>query len=331
MLDQLKCCVDALTVPAFVLRVSEDGTPIYAHFNAAACAASGLRLRDVIGRTAQDIWGPWGDQTFSWHQAAVASGQPTEYYLKLPLHGRETQVRTRLIPTVEDGRVTHLLATCEVSPRQGMTTAVQQFMALAAHDLRTPLRNIRAIVDLMAASHPEETEELSRMGFDVIDGADTLLDEIVSYCRATGAVREVATFSLGELVAAARRVIDPKGRQAITVQDAVLVGDRPATQVALRNLIDNAVKYGDRRISVRAAAIEGGQVEVGVWNRGVASGDLADLVDKGCMRAGGGFGLWGVTRLVADRGGSMRLVRHLAGTEVCFSLPGKLVSASEAA
>jgi hypothetical protein len=52
-------CVKA---PTFVLKVDYNQRPIYAAFNAFACNISGFAIKDVLGKTAEEIYGGRSDR-----------------------------------------------------------------------------------------------------------------------------------------------------------------------------------------------------------------------------------------------------------------------------
>jgi len=116
-------------------------------------------------------------------------------------------------------------------------------------------------------------------------------------------------------------------------------GDRTATQIALRNLVENAIKYSNPQGSGPQSDDAGFQLElklcistsengffcVSVEDNGVGFSDPALVfLDGGEMRTDSGFGLLGVRRLIHSRGGRLAVNNRAQsdGAEVSFSLPG---------
>jgi len=150
-------------------------------------------------------------------------------------------------------------------------TAQQQFVADAAHELRSPLTALKLQAQALRRSPDEASREaaITRLN-DGIDRAIQLLGQLLVLAREEGQdgasgrwqrieLPQLARDVLGEVLphAQARRIdLGVASSEPVAVQ-----GQPEALQILLRNLVDNAVKYTP----------EGGQVDVSL----LADGDAA--------------------------------------------------------
>ncbi|PVA05397.1 sensor histidine kinase [Thalassorhabdomicrobium marinisediminis] len=157
-------------------------------------------------------------------------------------------------------------------------TRSEEFLAEAAHRVRTPLATVRAYAEttLQRVDNPDNRKALHAM-IRAIDessrAASQLLDHAMVTFRADTLTREDLELSelLRDLVDRMRPVADMKD---ITLSlraegPAVLHGDAILLQNALRNLIDNALKYAPAET----------RVEVAVRSEG--AGPVVTVIDEG--------------------------------------------------
>ncbi len=138
--------------------------------------------------------------------------------------------------------------------------AQRSFVADAAHELRSPLTALKLQLGLLRDSAPGEEQEASiarlRGG---IDRAVHLVEQLLALARAEpGAAAAQFPLDLADLARQAIADVQPladKAGVAVSLtapDDLPLSGDPQALRGALRNLIDNAVKYGARTVQVSA-------------------------------------------------------------------------------
>ena len=136
----------------------------------------------------------------------------------------------------------------------------RSFVADAAHELRSPLTALKLQLSLLRDSAPGEQQDAAierlRAG---IDRAVRLVEQLLALARAEpGAQTAALPLDLADLARQAVADVQPLADKAgvaltLTAPDALpLTGDPQALRGALRNLIDNAVKYGAHRVEVSA-------------------------------------------------------------------------------
>ena len=120
------------------------------------------------------------------------------------------------------------------------------------HDLRTPLAALRATVEsLQDGVAPDPARYLASMGTQ-LDAVETLIDDLTVYARIeAGQFRfEPTEFDLAELVDGTVEAMIPVAhRRGLTLAShssgrAITIGGAPELARVLRNLIDNALRYG---------------------------------------------------------------------------------------
>ncbi len=212
---------------------------------------------------------------------------------------------------------------------EGLRSAVQardDFIAIAAHELRNPMTPIASQVELLlAAARRGEPQavllaRLERLQFFVrhyVRRATTLLD----ISRATsGEIRlEPAALDLSDLVRTTVQGYAPIAERAhcplaLQVAGGVTgVWDRLAVEQVLDNLLSNALKFGAGRAIEIGLAADEARVRLTVRDHGpgIPAEEQARIFGRfeqamGQRRHGGfGIGLWLVHRLVGAMGGGI--------------------------
>ncbi|CAM3785170.1 ATP-binding protein [Roseateles saccharophilus] len=143
--------------------------------------------------------------------------------------------------------------------------AQRSFVADAAHELRTPLTALKLQLGLLrdSAPGPEQDAAIARLRGG-IDRAVRLVEQLLALARAEpGAAAPVEGLDLADIARQAVADLQPladKAGIALTLDAPAplpLEGDPQALRSALRNLIDNAVKYGARHVQVAALRAAG--------------------------------------------------------------------------
>jgi two-component system phosphate regulon sensor histidine kinase PhoR len=197
----------------------------------------------------------------------------------------------------------------DLSKQTSVARAHADFVANASHELRTPLTAILGYVETLKDSKAGNDLETRNRFLDIIGREavrmQALVSDLMSLSRIE-AVRHEAPTDNVELVALTREVIAEHPRdEAVSLDlqdDAVIVaGDKGQLGQAIRNLIDNAAKYGKsgKGVDVRIEASDRGWVTLAVVDHGegIAPEHLPRLTerfyrtDAARSRAEGGTGL----------------------------------------
>lgn len=183
------------------------------------------------------------------------------------------------------------------------------FVANASHELRTPLASIIGYIETLADPDAKvDTATAARFHNTVLRESrrlQSLVEDLMSLSRIEAEKHDLPRehIDLGLLAASigsevASTVGD--GRVKVKTTDATITGDRQQLDQVIRNLIDNALKYGDPAQPVRIeVAREGAEAVLSVIDRGegIHADHLPYLTrrfyrtDPGRSRGVGGTGL----------------------------------------
>jgi heavy metal sensor kinase len=259
-------------------------------------------------------------------QAAAISG--AEASRRLPVPPARDQLR-RLGETLN----------AMLSRLEAALTRERIFVADASHELRTPLAILKAELEL-ALEEGRSTDELRaaiRSAAEETDRVVRLAEDLLVISRADQGTLPVRAepVSLAEIVV---RVADRFRRRA-SVAGRTLEVDVPAAlsvvadplrlEQAVGNLIDNALRYGDGTVRVRALERDS-RVEVHVVDEGEGfpsefldrAFDRFSRADEARARGGTGLGLAVVQGIASAHGGSVGASnRRAGGADVWLALP----------
>ncbi len=224
------------------------------------------------------------------------------------------------------GGAGYLLAGRSLRPAARSIAQQEALLADAAHELRTPIASVRATLEAaqldpsITATAIEEARSTSvRMG-------DTVA-ALLAWGRLTaGAERPDHTeLRLDQLVEDIVAEVDPGGRVAVEAEPTVVVADPVLIRIAVRNLLDNALRHGgdtDVMVTVRTGTVAVADRGPGLSSYGATGGRVERYRSAGVE--GTGLGLSIASRIAAlhdgeltarDRsGGGSELVLALGGT-----------------
>lgn len=220
----------------------------------------------------------------------------------------------------------------------------RQFVGMLAHEFR----NLLAVIDAATRNLlrlPDNDRADQRPRIERIQHSVERMTRLVDNCLADAriasdrALGELAPVSVRAVVEEAAAVVTSPGKNAISVRltpcakalkpTALQINaDPPLLQIALSNLLDNAIKFSsDQRASVEIDA-DDTKVRIQIWNRGSGiPADEQDLVFERFFRAsnvksdkpGSGLGLFVSASLIEAHGGSIRLNEN-TGERTAFAL-----------
>jgi len=222
---------------------------------------------------------------------------------------------------------------------------LSRFSADIAHELRTPINNLRGEVEV-ALARPRSAEEYRSVLGSCLEESQRLAKLIASLlflARAEGAAVQARKQPLdlaGEIAAVAEfyEALATEAGVAFvvdTARDLVVPVDRSLFQSALGNLVENALAATPRggRVSIRAAR-EGEQVRIDVADtgRGIPAENIPHVFDRlyradpsrtGTGASGGaGLGLAIVKSIATLHGGTVSIRSETStGTTATLRLP----------
>ena len=132
---------------------------------------------------------------------------------------------------------------------------LDDFTYIASHDLKEPLRGIRAYCEILLEDYHQKLDAAGQRRLatlvDLCDRLETLIGDLLTYCR-VGGTRPADTgidlgAVVGEVLDTLRPAVDRRGALVRVVERLPKVtGDATLIGMALTNLISNGLKFNDR-------------------------------------------------------------------------------------
>ncbi len=240
---------------------------------------------------------------------------------------------------LERARGQDMMSRAEAARQSGELRAT--LLDAVAHEFKTPLTSVKiaasALIDKLPAAAPEHElaviigEEGDRLEGLVNDATQVLRLESGDFAlrRAPITAHDLVAHTIHELSAR----LDGRTFVNAAPEDLVLDVDGNLARVALRHLVDNAIKYSPAGSTITLGAEPGragGTVDLVVHNTGseVPSGDAARVFDRfyrgahSRSIAGSGMGLAIVRQIAHAHGGDVSLDTGSAGTSFRITLRG---------
>lgn len=187
----------------------------------------------------------------------------------------------------------------------------RDFAANVAHEFKTPITTLRGTVELFAEEPdlplpPDQRARLLDNARTDLSRLERMVQGLLDLARAEAA-RPTGTVDLDDLLAATGL--------PVTGAAGTVPGDPRLLDTALRNLLDNADRYGEPPITLRAARAPGADgtewaiIEVTDAGPGVSPANLPHIFDRffttGHDRDGTGLGLPLVQAIARAHGGDV--------------------------
>jgi signal transduction histidine kinase len=224
----------------------------------------------------------------------------------------------------------------------------RQLVADASHELRTPLTALQLSLDGVRSDPDATLEDYQRVA-DEAAAAATRMRRLVQDLLAladTGQTPTPASVAVAPLVDSVIEELEPLADQrSVMLGSAVPAGlvvraDADSLNRALRNLVENAIRYNNEggHVMAEQATAPPGWVALAVRDDGIGISpehqarifDRFYRVDRSRSRAegGSGLGLSIVAKLVADMGGTVRVESQVGkGSRFVVVLPAAEVPA----
>ncbi len=217
-------------------------------------------------------------------------------------------------------------------------------ISTVSHELRTPLASIKGYATTLLADDvewdPAAQREFLTIISDETDRLSMLVNNLLDLSRIEAGSLKLAYEECppDEIVdrAAEQSRLQPGNHLEVRIDPDLpqLMADRPRLETILRNLIENAVKYGGTSATIRVAVTQsGGSLVFRITDDGpgIAPAEIDRIfesfyrVDNSLTRAasGAGLGLAICHGLVSAHGGRIWVEPQARGTCMAFSLPLK--------
>ena len=220
----------------------------------------------------------------------------------------------------------------------------RQFVADAAHALRTPLAALQLQADVLeGATNPEEYAIRFKALRSGIRRAAHLSDALLSIARTKpAAVMELAAVEVAGVLLQVIDLYQPAAAAAgITLRlsartHAIVRADARRLLLIIGNLVDNALRYTPAGGEVQLQAqVAGGAVQIEIRDQGpgLSASDLTRVFEPfyraaGDHGGGSGLGLATVNSMVQELGGQVRLQNRsdCGGLLACVTLPAAVTA-----
>lgn len=214
----------------------------------------------------------------------------------------------------------------------------EDLIAEAAHRVRTPLATVRAQAEithhrLKKPEHRQAIREMIRAIDESSRSAGQLLDHAMVTFRADSL--EGTNLDLADLLnetcdrlAPTADLKDIEIIRQITDQPMIFMGDRVLLQSALRNILDNAIKYSqvDSQITVSATSHNDFTLSIRDHGRGFGDTEIKSLTGRFSRGTnvsdivGSGLGLTIADEVARSHGGRLEIEKNNEGVGACVSL-----------
>lgn len=244
--------------------------------------------------------------------------------------------RARAVP-LADGATVLLLS--DLSETYRIDRVRRDFVANVSHELKTPVAAIRALAETAGTAMSSDdlataTRFVERLGVEASRLASLVVDLLDLSRVEAGAEFELSPVALDSLLAEAadraRAVAEVKEIELVVQpSDVVLSADAAQLTMAVKNLVDNAVRYSEQgKVELAAGRLtEWVAISVADQGIGIPTDEIPRIferfyrVDKARSRATGGTGLGlAIVRHVAENHGGRVEVESELGSGSTFTL-----------
>ncbi len=364
--EQLRTVLDATTAVIYL----KDAEGRYLFVNRQFQRVFGLGREQVVGRLDEEVLPPEVARTLRGDDLQIGEARvPREVEEVLPgSDGPHTYLSLKF-PLLDAGGVLYGLCcvATDITERKRAQEALQrareaaererqlhqavrardQFLAIASHEMRTPLTALElqvAGLQRLTRSNPtvvvsdDRVQSKCEVIIRQVGRLNTLIDQLIDVGQITAGRLELSPerLDLGDLVRAVlartKEEIRRSGSEVVLRLAAPAVGswDRPSLERVVTHLVSNALKFGDGKridIELRATA-DRASLSVRDHGIGISAQDQHRIFER-FERAvserhygGFGIGLWVARQAVEAHGGVIRVQSHgRDGSEFTVELP----------
>ena len=251
-------------------------------------------------------------------------------------HGLPVRTLRIIVSPFQDGRA--LVVVADVTERRRVDDVRRDFVTNASHELKTPVASILSTAESLQVAIDRAPDRVPRFAAQIESSARSLallVADLLDLSRLEGrpaddglvALDEVATLEVDRIrPVAAERGIDLR----LETTPVTVAGESSDLGLAIRNLLDNAVRYTDVGGMVTIRVEQQGEdawVAVSDTGAGIPQRDLERIferfyrVDDARSRATGGTGLGlSIVRHVVENHGGRITVESQLGSGTTFTI-----------
>lgn len=216
-----------------------------------------------------------------------------------------------------------------------------EFIALASHELKTPLTTIKGYLQVLSKREQDNLSELFlNKSLNQVDKLNTLVEDLLNMSRIESGHLDfnIEVFDLKEMLedimetfawsAQSHKIIAKLGNAP-----AIVAGDRQRIEQAILNLVTNAIKYSPRADKIYLfLEVTGAEATVRVKDEGIGlTNAQKEQLFTRFYRAedtkgisGLGLGLYLTKQIIDRHNGKIEVYSEYGkGSEFCFTLPLK--------
>jgi two-component system sensor histidine kinase SenX3 len=244
--------------------------------------------------------------------------------------------RARAVPMADGGTIVLL---SDLSETYRLDRVRRDFVANVSHELKTPVAAIRALAETASTAFSSDDFDtakrfIERLGTEATR-LSTLVSDLLDLSRVeAGGELTKSSITLTALLAdaadRARPIAEAKGIE-LRIHESPIVMNADASQLAMavKNLVDNAVRYSEDGAVDIGAHLRDDWVEITVTDQGIGipQDEIGRIferfyrVEKGRSRATGGTGLGlSIVRHVAENHGGRVEVTSELGVGSSFTI-----------
>ena len=343
--EQVRAVLDSIPDAVFVMNAAHQVVDVnaaaFAMLGVKPTAAHPLRFEDLLTRLR--VRHPDGRALSADDSAAVRAlrGVPSTHEALLrDTNGRELFVSVSAAPVQGPGTIPDLVVSVlrDISDVKRFEQTREEFLATAAHELKTPLAVVKAYAQLMQKRSQGDPGALSAITRQA-DRLNRIVQQLleVSRFRLGGDDLHRERFDLGQLAdEVTRRLQETAGRPILVDRPpcaAAVLADRERIGQVVASLVENALRFSPTGGEVHATVRQlDGDVVLSVRDRGVGiPSDRQSRIFERYYRAhagtpqdygGLGLGLDMSREIVARHGGRIWFESEAgSGSTFSFSLP----------
>lgn len=289
--------------------------------NETASSILGISDKNLTGKTLQEVIRVSEIQKF--FKKIISEGNPQEAEIILQ-HDKDKflQLSGTLLYDMDNKAIGALVVFNDISNLKHLDTLKKDLVANVSHELRTPVTTIKGFIETLkegAIDDPKNAERFLNIISKHIDRLNMLIDDLLILAKLEEKSEEVQ-LNEEKIRPLLRSVVEDfefkANEKKITIsidcdEDLTARINRHLVEQAISNLVDNAVKYSDKKTSIEVGAYsDEGKLVFVVKDEGygISQEHIPRLferfyrIDKGRSREEGGTGL------------GLAIVKHIVNT-----------------